>query len=110
MLHGLLLSLALWTGPIDTVDCVEFNTFGEQPRTSVLYWDADGHLRDWRWYAKPTQVPLLVRPGLYVAVWDDQGKPRTVYCREVTYTRTLKDREMQDRDRLPEHRRRKLAR
>lgn len=110
MLQGLLLSLAIWTGPVDDVWTLEFNTFGDQPRTSILYRDFDGSIVDWRWYAKPDQIPVLVRPGLYVAVWNDQGKPRAVYCREVRYTRTREDRELQDRDRLPEHRRRKLSR
>ena len=70
--------------------------------------DADG-IRDWRWQTK-ANVPTLVRPGLWLAVWSDAGKVRIVRAGAVCYTRTLQDVELMERNRLPEHKRRKLAR
>ena len=67
----------------DFVDSIEINTFGEQPRTALIYRDADG-IRDWRW----------------------QTKANVAVC----YTRTLQDVEVMERNLLPEHKRRKLAR
>jgi hypothetical protein len=105
-----LLSAVFWIGPVDTVAVVEVNTFGQQPRTVILYRDRDESIVDWRWYTSPDQVPKLSSKGRYSAVWNDQGKPRTVYCDTVRYTRTLDDVELAERAKLPDHSRRRLSR
>jgi len=109
-MSGLFLMVVLWTGPVDHVATVEINTFGDQPRTAILYRDADDSVVDWRWYSCPNQIPRALGDGRHVAVWDDQGRPRTVYCNQVRFTRTREDRELADRSLLPEHKRRKLTR
>ena len=107
---GLFLGMVVWLGPVDNVATVEVNTFGDQPRTAVIYRDADNSIVDWRWLSSPDQIPQPLGDGRHVAVWNDQGKPRTVYCNSVRYTRTREDRELAERTTLPEHKRRKLAR
>ena len=92
----------------DFVDSIEINTFGEQPRTALIYRDTDG-IRDWRWQTE-ANLPTLVRPGLWLAVWNDGGKIRIVQARTVYLTRTLRDVELMERNRLPDDKRRKLAR
>ena len=93
----------------DFVDTVEFNTFGDQPRTSIIYRDADGSIVDWRWYADPKQIPQPLDDGRHMAIWEDQGSLRTILCWHVRFTRTKEDRELAERAILPEHRRRKLS-
>lgn len=92
----------------DFVDTVQINTFGDQPRTSIIYRDADGII-DWRWYTDPKQIPCPLGDGRYIAVWEDEGKPRTILCWHVNFRRTKEDIELQERAILPEHRRRKLS-
>ena len=92
----------------DFVDSIEINTYGEQPRTALIYRDADG-IRDWRWQTE-ANLPTLVRPGLWLTVWSDQGKIRIVRARAACYTRTLRDVELMERKHLPDDKRRKLAR
>lgn len=89
-------------------DAVEINTFGVQPRTAVIYWSAERHVIDWRWLSSPEQVPLYVKPGRYLAAWNDSGTPRIVYCRRVVLSRTKHDVELSERTKLPEHKRTKL--
>lgn len=101
--------LVIWLGTVDHVATVEINTFGDQPRTAVIYRDADNSIVDWRWYSEG-QIPHPLGDGRYFAAWNDSGKPRTVYCRSVIYSRTREDRELSERKTLPEHKRRKLAR
>jgi hypothetical protein len=109
-MYGLFLGMVVWLGPVDTVATVEINTFGDQPRTAVIYRDPDNSIVDWRWLSSPDQIPQPLGDGRHVAVWSDQGKPRTVYCTSVRFTRTREDRELAERATLPEHKRRKLAR
>ena len=94
----------------DYVETVEVNTFGEQPRTALIYRDTDGSILDWRWLSCREQIPQSLGDGRYLAVWCDQGKPRAVHCRSVRFTRTREDRELAERGKLPEDRRRKLSR
>ena len=103
--------MIVWLGPVDHVQTVEINTFGStRVRTSILYRDADGAIVDWRWLASPKQIPKPLGDGRYIAVWDDQGRPRTVICKEVIRTRSIQDRELIERAMLPAHKRRKLSR
>ncbi len=106
----ILFAAVFWVGTVDHVDAVEFNTYGsdQQTRTAIIYRDADGSIVDWRWFTTPDQIPRLIN-GRYVAVWNDEGKPRTVYCRIVYYVRSEIDREIAGRSDLPMDRRRKLA-
>ena len=105
-----LLATAPWLGMVDNVVTVEFNTFGDQPRTAVLYRDADGTIVDWRWFTSKDQIPRAIGDGRYVAIWDDQGRPRMVYCTSVYASRTRLDKELEERKRWPEEKRRKLSR
>lgn len=113
------MSLVLWlwlacaAGPgvapvVDYCHTIEVNTFGETPRTALIYRDLDGSIVDWRWFtdkAMPQKVP-----GGYLAVWNDCGKLRSVRCDAIRYSRTREDRELAERSKLPEHKRRKLSR
>lgn len=106
----ILAAAVLWIGPVDCVASVEINTFGAgQTRTAVIYRDADDSIVDWRWLTTPDQIPRPVSGGRYAAVWNDNGKPRTVYCRAVYYVRSTHDRELAGRASLPVHKRRKLS-
>jgi hypothetical protein len=110
-----MLSLVLLSSGVDSpqtyVAEVEINTFGRPqtpPRTSVIYRDRDGSIIDWRWYTNQRQIPRRLDNGRFIAIWDDQGTPRTVICDRVRYTRTREDRELMERAVLPIERRRKL--
>jgi len=103
--------LDVWLGPTDNVQIIEYNTFGfDPPRHSVIFRDPDGSIVDWRWYPSVKELPTKLSNGRYVLVWNDCGKPRTVYCNSVRFTRTHDDRELTERATLPEHKRRKLSR
>lgn len=98
-----------WTAPINEIDVVEFNTFGAaRIRTAVIYRHANGEIAAWRWYTHRNQIPYRIRAGVFLAVWDDNGKPRQVRCRQVIYTRTVNDVELEERKNLPYHKRTKL--
>jgi hypothetical protein len=99
-----------WFGPNDYVATVEVNTFGAGvQRTSVIYRDWDDAIIDWRWYTSQRQIPKPLGDGRFIAVWDDQGRPRTVICNTVRYVRSREDRELIERAILPIERRRKLS-
>jgi hypothetical protein len=36
--------MVVWLGPVDNVATVEVNTFGDQPRTAIIYRDADNSI------------------------------------------------------------------
>jgi hypothetical protein len=95
---------------VDWCETVEVNTFGAQPRTAILYRDAGNSIVDWRWYSRPDQIPRPLGDGRCLAVWNDQGKLRRVYCRHVRYTRTKQDVELAERAKLGDEKRRKLSR
>lgn len=92
----------------DCVDAIEVNTFGEQARTALIYREADGTIRDWRWLSGGN-LPRQVRLGMWLAVWKDGNLLRTVHCRSVRWTRTLNDVEMTERSKLSDDRRTKLS-
>lgn len=96
----------------DWFETVEINTFGGvgSERAAIIYRDPDGTIADWRWWSE-TSEPQRIEMGYwrYVAIWNDAGKPRMVYCRFLTRTRTLRDQELEERAKLPEHKRRRLS-
>lgn len=120
-LAWLLIGLDIGLNPVvNELDTVEVNTFGDHARTSVIYRLESGEIVAWRWLRKPgamaapwettAPVPELVEPGKYLAAWREQGsKLVIVRCRQVTYTRTLRDVEVEERAKLPDERRRKLV-
>lgn len=92
------------------VETVEFNTFGEPdqvPRTAILYRDGSGEIIDWRWH-RPELETQAVGPQRHLAVWREMNRLFVVISRRVIYTRTLDDREVSERTRLPPERRSKL--
>lgn len=93
----------------DYVEEIEVNTYGEpgSQRTALIYRDADG-IRDWKWLT-PSNMPMRLEPGRYMAAWNDGGTLRVVYCRMLTFSRTLRDQEVEERSQLPEHKRRRLS-
>ncbi len=101
--------LLLMGVPINEIDTVEINTFGEpgSTRTALIYRNPDTSIVDWKW-ASDKNLPVLVRPGLHVAAWRDGERLYLVRCRSVRYTRTLKDQEVEERKLLPDERRQRL--
>lgn len=95
--------------PVNEIDTVEVNTFGEPgfTRTALIYRNPDTSIVDWKW-ANDRNLPEFVRPGLHLAAWRDGQKLYVVRCRSVTYTRTLKDVEVEERKLLPDERRSRL--
>ena len=86
---------------------IEWNTFGETPRTAIIFWGYDGQVCDWRWDSETFQ-PEQVRPGHWIMTWTEHGKLLQVTAESVRHTRTREDRELAERERWPESKRRKL--
>lgn len=109
-MRWLVLLLGLGAERTDYVELIEVNTFGlDPPRTALIYRDATNAIRDWRWQ-NDKNLPVQVRPGLWLACWNDNdGRMRVVYTRSVRFTRTKQDVELEERAKLPEYKRRRLA-
>ena len=108
-----------WNGFTDTVAVVEFNEFSDTGITAIIYRDSFkidkdglpiGPIVDWRFFTSLDQIPRLTAGGRFLAVWNDNGFPRTVFCFCVYSTRTIHDRELAERKILPLDKRRKLSR
>ena len=99
-----------------TLPLIEVNTFGRMgdARTCVVYWDWNGHVRDWRWWSEALR-PDEIRRRWWMATWSERQwecNPATmvwgpvdirytVYAPVVYWTRTPKDREVEDREEWP---------
>lgn len=90
---------------------IEINTYGpnDNPRTALVYWGHAGNVIDWR-FPTDSMLPQKVRPNLWAATWTEYGMLLRVTAENVTTSRTLKDVEWEERQKLPEHKRQRLRR
>ena len=107
---------------------IEVNVFGTWPnlRCAVLFWayyNGELHVIDWRW-CEAVGMKLVVGAdgrvsvtgnlpeqvdGRYYLMWDNNGVPYTVIGNERVYIGSPQDRELQERNILPEDKRPKLT-
>jgi len=98
-------------GVVEHIFAIECNTFGkgEQIRQSLIFRDADASIVDWRWYSEKHHVPHRLPNGKYMLIWEDIGGiQRQVIADFIYSTRSNHDRELTERDILPNEQRRKL--
>lgn len=102
-----LLLLASNSGQPEIVRCerIEWNTFGDVPRTAVVFWGFDGHVMDWRWVDDVRTSPARSLDGRWHCIWFDHGRLLHVVADFAVASRTRHDVELWERNRLPHERR-----
>ena len=98
----------------DLTATVEVNRFyneqGSLIFTQLIWLDESGVVIAWRLVKTPSMLPALDRPrGEYVVTWHDGEVLREVRSRSLKETWTQYDPEVQQRDVVPQCRRRELT-
>ena len=86
---------------------IEINVFGDQPRAALLFREADGRIMDWRWLDDEKR-PIRLTNGKHLVVWREGDRLIVVITERLTASRTRHDVELEERQKWPEWKRRKL--